>query len=255
MPTGKIHSNQTGRFPIKSSSGNKYIMVIYEYDQNAILVKPLPDISKESIVQAYQKIIQYLTKRGFKPRLQTLDNEASKLLQEEMDKHQIQWQLVPPGNHRRNATDRQICTIKNHFISILAGTDPDFPLHLWDKITPQACITINILCNSHRNPQLSAEAHINGNFDYNTTPLSPPGTKLVSFEPPDKRNSWSKHGTHVWYIGSLLHHYRCWNIYVTKTAATRVCDTVKLFPKKIKKLIFLSANSATRADLELPEAL
>ena len=45
--TGKIHSDQTGRFPIQSSSGNKYIMVIYAYDPNDILVEPLPDISKE----------------------------------------------------------------------------------------------------------------------------------------------------------------------------------------------------------------
>ena len=55
IPTGKIHSDQTGRFPVQSSSGKEYMMVIYAYDPNAILVKTLPDISKESIVQAYQK--------------------------------------------------------------------------------------------------------------------------------------------------------------------------------------------------------
>ena len=55
-------------------------MVIYTYDPNAILVEPLPKRSKESIVQAYLKITQHLTKRGFKPILQGLDNEASKLL-------------------------------------------------------------------------------------------------------------------------------------------------------------------------------
>ena len=130
------------------------MMVIYAYDPNAILVEPLPDRSKESIVQAYQKIIQHLTKRCFKPRLQRIDNDAPKLLQYKMDKHQIQWQLVPPGNHRRNIEERQIRTFKNRFISILAGTDPGFPLHLWDKLIPQACITINLLRNSHRNPQL-----------------------------------------------------------------------------------------------------
>ena len=73
------------------------------------------------------------------------------------EKNQIQWQLVPPGNHRRNAAERHIRTFKNHFISILAGIDPDFLLHLWDKLIPQACITINLLSNSYRNPQLSAE--------------------------------------------------------------------------------------------------
>ena len=67
------------------------MIVIYAYDPNAVLVKPIPDRSKESILQAYQKIVQHLTKRGFKPRLQRLGNEASKLLQDEMKKNQIQW--------------------------------------------------------------------------------------------------------------------------------------------------------------------
>ena len=129
-------------------------MVIYAYDPNTILVKPLPYRSKESIVQAYQKIIQHLTRIGFKPRLQRLDNEAYKLLQDNMDKNQIQYQLVSPVNHRRNAAERHIRNFKNNFISILAETDPDFPLHLWDKLIPQACITINLLRNSHRNLQL-----------------------------------------------------------------------------------------------------
>ena len=89
MPTEKIHSDQTGQFTIQSSSRNKYIMVIYAYDTNAILIEPLSDRSKESIMQDYPKIIQHLTKIGFKPRLQRLDNEASKLLQDEMYKQQI----------------------------------------------------------------------------------------------------------------------------------------------------------------------
>ena len=162
-----------------------------------------------------------------------------------MDKHQIQWQLVSPGNHRRNVAERQIRTFKNHFISILSGTDPEFPLHLWDKLIPQACITIKLLRNSHRNPHMSAEAHLNGNFNYNTTPLSPPGTKVVAFEPPDKCNSWATHGTLGWYIVPALQHYRCCKIYVTKTAATRVCDTVKFSPKQFKMPILSSADIAT----------
>ena len=127
-----------------------------------------------------------------------------------MYKHQIQWQLVPPGNHRKNAAEQQIRTFINRFISILAGTDMGFQLHLWDKLLPQACITINLLRNSHRNPQLSTEAHLNGNLDYNMTPLSPPGTKVVAFEPPDNLDIWATHVTLGWYIGPVLHYYRCW---------------------------------------------
>ena len=35
--TGKIYSNQIGWFPTTSSKGNKYIMVIYNHNSNAIL--------------------------------------------------------------------------------------------------------------------------------------------------------------------------------------------------------------------------
>ena len=39
--TGVIHSDLTGWFPIQSSLGNQYILVIYNYDSNAILAEPL----------------------------------------------------------------------------------------------------------------------------------------------------------------------------------------------------------------------
>jgi hypothetical protein len=34
---GMISTNQTGRFPVKSSKGKSYIMVLYNYDSNGIL--------------------------------------------------------------------------------------------------------------------------------------------------------------------------------------------------------------------------
>ena len=64
-------------------------MAINAYDPNAILVEPLPDRFKESIVQSYQKMILHVTKRGFKPGIPRLDNEAFNPPQDEMDKHQI----------------------------------------------------------------------------------------------------------------------------------------------------------------------
>ena len=32
--TGKIFTDQTGRFPIPSSTGNQYVFVLYDYDSN-----------------------------------------------------------------------------------------------------------------------------------------------------------------------------------------------------------------------------
>jgi hypothetical protein len=57
-------------------------------------------------------------------------------------------------------------------------------MHLWCLLIPQATPTFNLLCQSHINPPLSAEAQLNGAFDFNTTPLAPPGTRVVVHEKP-----------------------------------------------------------------------
>ena len=39
--TSKLYSDQTGRFPITLSRGNKYVMITYDHNSNAILVQLL----------------------------------------------------------------------------------------------------------------------------------------------------------------------------------------------------------------------
>jgi hypothetical protein len=41
IDAGQIYTDQTDRFPVISSKRNKYIMVLYEYDGNAILAEPI----------------------------------------------------------------------------------------------------------------------------------------------------------------------------------------------------------------------
>ena len=40
--TEKVSTDQTERFPVTSSRGSKYLMVLYDHDSNAILADPLP---------------------------------------------------------------------------------------------------------------------------------------------------------------------------------------------------------------------
>ena len=82
-----------------------------------------------------------------------------------MTNQQEDYQLVPPGNHRRNAAERAIRTFKNHLIAGLSTADPNFPLNLWDRLLDQAYITLNLLRGSRMNPKLSAYAQIEGEFD------------------------------------------------------------------------------------------
>jgi hypothetical protein len=43
IDAGQIYTDQTGRFPVVASKGNKYIMILYDYDRNAILAQPIKD--------------------------------------------------------------------------------------------------------------------------------------------------------------------------------------------------------------------
>ncbi|KAL7542214.1 LOW QUALITY PROTEIN: hypothetical protein ACHAWF_015700 [Thalassiosira exigua] len=86
-----------------------------------------------------------------------------------------------------------IKAFKNHFIAILAGVDPSFPLVLWDRLLPQAELTLNLLRQSNTTPTISAHAHLFSSFDFNRMPLAPLGCPVHIHEPPAKRSSWAPH--------------------------------------------------------------
>jgi hypothetical protein len=71
-------------------------------------------------------------------------------------------QLVPPSTHHANAAEHAIHTFKNHFIAGLCSTNPDFPLHLWDRLLEQAILTLNLMCGSCINPKRLAWAQVHG---------------------------------------------------------------------------------------------
>ena len=77
---GKTFSDQTGRFPVTSSKGNKYIMIMYSYDANAILGEPMKSRTEDEILRAFSQLNSYLADRGFKPKWHRLDNECPKTL-------------------------------------------------------------------------------------------------------------------------------------------------------------------------------
>jgi hypothetical protein len=52
IDAGQIYTDQTGRFPVVSSKGNKYIMVLYDYEFNAILAKPIKDRTAPELLKA-----------------------------------------------------------------------------------------------------------------------------------------------------------------------------------------------------------
>ena len=103
--TGKLYTNLTGRFPVQSSRGHKYILVAYNFDSNSIHVKPLKSQHDNDTIKAYEEIYRMLTQQGLKPQLHWSDNEASKALKTFITKEQTQYQLTPPHIHRQNAAE------------------------------------------------------------------------------------------------------------------------------------------------------
>jgi hypothetical protein len=159
-PTGQVYSDQTGKFVVASSQGNNYLRVLYNNDTDLIFATPFKNRTAKCILAAYKTIHQRLCNAGRTPKLQRLDNECSTILKTFLTDNDIDFQLVPPGVHRRNAAERAIRTFQNRFIAGLCSVDTYFPLHLWDHLLPQAELTLNLMRGSRLNPTLSAWAQV-----------------------------------------------------------------------------------------------
>ena len=94
--SGKISTDQTGRFPVTSSKGNKYIMVALVQDPNSILAEPLKSRSAGELLRGYSAIFDRLEESGLKPTFQITDNECPKSFRAFLKQKQIEHQLAPP---------------------------------------------------------------------------------------------------------------------------------------------------------------
>ena len=144
-----------------------------------------------------------------------------------------------------NAAERAIRTFKNHFTAGLCSTDKQFPINCWDLLLPQATMTLNLLQNSRVFPKLSAYTVLEGQHDFNHTPLAPPGTRVIIHEKPTQRGTWAPHGKSAFYVGPAMEHYRCFKCYVPSTRTCRVSDTVIFMEDKFK-IPQMTAPEATK---------
>jgi hypothetical protein len=115
-------------------------------------------------------------------------------------------------------------------------------MHQWAELLPQANITLNLLRPFADNETISAyEGMFKKQYDFLANPLAPPGTKVVVYEPNDKRPSWSPHGIEGFYLGPALNHYRSMRTFIPSTNGYRTSDQIDYFPTK---LLFPGASTA-----------
>jgi hypothetical protein len=126
---------------------------------------------------------------------------------------------------------------------------------LWDRLLPQAEITLNLLQTSRLHPQLSAAAHFHGLVDYNKTDFAPPGCKIISHKKPGKRRTWAPHGQNGYSLVPAMHHYRCQNVYISATASEGIVDTLEFFPHNYQMQQLSSTYRLIMAAKDMTDAL
>ena len=131
-------------------------MVMIEMNNSCISMEPVKNWHASEMVKIYQVLIDRLKARGIIPKHHMLDNECSAEFKKAIKDNEMTYQLVPPDDHRQNIAERAIQTAKSHVVSVICGTDPNFPMHLWDLLLLQMEIQLNLLWQLHTVPKTSA---------------------------------------------------------------------------------------------------
>ena len=108
---------------------------------------------------------------------------------------------------------------------------------------------------SRINPKKSAYNEIWGNFDFNKTPLTPPGYLIVAHERPQDRGLWAEHGVKCYFVGPAKHHYRNYNVYIQITRVELTTDTIEFFPQHVQMPKLSSEDRLSHAIENLVEIL
>ena len=106
-----------------------------------------------------------LESKGFKVRMEVMDNQATKHINTFLTKKECEIQLVEPHKKRLKAYGQAIQTWKDTFIGALANTDADFPLQLWDWLTQQVQDCLNLIRASRVNPTITVYGALNGPYN------------------------------------------------------------------------------------------
>jgi hypothetical protein len=106
---GIMYHDLTGSFPFMSLDGSICFFILYHYQSNSILATPITGLDNKSIFEAYKTRFRELEVKGFKLKLNIMDNQATKHIKQFLTENEYKLQLVEPHNHRVNAAE---CAIR-----------------------------------------------------------------------------------------------------------------------------------------------
>ena len=75
---GIMYHDLTGSFPFMSLDGSVCFFILYHYESNSILATPIAGLVDKGIFEAYKTRFRKLEAKGFKPKLNVMDNQATK---------------------------------------------------------------------------------------------------------------------------------------------------------------------------------
>eukprot|EP00804_Cyclotella_cryptica_P025775 CCRYP_002953-RA/>CCRYP_002953-RA protein AED:0.55 eAED:0.48 QI:0/0/0/1/0/0/2/0/300 len=129
---------------------------------------------------------------------------------------------LAPTKHSRTSNPN----IQDHFISVLAGVADGFPINQWDKLLPETILTLNLVWQSNTAPNISAWAYHHGSFDYNRMLIVPMRCEVQFHIKPTRQKTFGEHSGDGFYLRTSAEHYRTHIVFVKKTRAQQLADTV-----------------------------
>ena len=128
-------------------------------------------------------------------------------------------------------------------------------MQLWCAILPHAETQLNVLRKSATKPSISAFEHINDPHNYDSHPFAILGSAVEIHVMPANRRTWAAHTKPGFYLGPSWEHYRCHDVWVEETRATRTGQTVFFRNKYITQPTVTAADALVRTGEDLCSAL
>jgi hypothetical protein len=80
-------------------------MVAIPLNSNYIFAKPMKNRTEGEMIRVYQKIINRMKAAGLGIKKQVLNNKCSAAMKACIKENDMDYKLVPPGQHRKNQAE------------------------------------------------------------------------------------------------------------------------------------------------------